>query len=121
MPMAPHSGLMPDLELVLLDEAGFDDIPDPAQPGARCQTCDYWERLDGGREAPAADATDAPARASLKRRRLLAARDLELPPWNKGRYGTALGRAGRAYVSQDADGHVWVAGATVTCLSGVMA
>ena len=67
---------MPDLELVLLDEAGFDDIPDPAQPGARCQTCDYWERLDGGREAPAADAPDGTARASLKRRRLLAARDL---------------------------------------------
>ena len=67
---------MPDLELVLLEEAAFDDIPDPAQPGARCQTCDYWERLDGGREAPAAEATDATARASLKRQRLLGARDL---------------------------------------------
>jgi hypothetical protein len=66
---------MPELELVLLDEAGFDDIPDPAQPGARCQTCDYWERLDGGREAPAADATDTSARTTLKRQRLLGARD----------------------------------------------
>ena len=67
---------MAELEFVLLDEDSFDDIPDPAQPGARCQTCDYWERLDGGRDAPAADASDAPARANLKRRRLLAARDV---------------------------------------------
>jgi hypothetical protein len=67
---------MPDLELVLLDEASFEDIPDPAQPGARCQTCDYWERLDGGREAPDPDAPDGASRASLKRQRLLAGRDL---------------------------------------------
>jgi hypothetical protein len=60
---------MPDLAIELLDE-GFDEIPDPSQPGARCQTCDYWERLDGGREAPEADAPDAVARASLKRGRL---------------------------------------------------
>ena len=65
---------MADLEFVLLDEATFDDIPDPAQPGARCQTCDYWERLDGGRDAPEADAPDAPSRAALKRSRLLAGR-----------------------------------------------
>jgi hypothetical protein len=67
---------MPDLELVLVDESTFDDIPHPAAPGARCQTCDYWERLDGGREAPAEDATDAgdaEARAALKRGRLLGA------------------------------------------------
>jgi hypothetical protein len=64
---------MPDLEFVLVDEATFDDIPAPARPGARCQTCDYWERVDGTREAPAADAT---ARASLKRSRLLASRDV---------------------------------------------
>jgi hypothetical protein len=67
---------MPDVELVLLDEAGFEEIPDPAQPGARCQTCDYWERLDGGRDAPESDAPDATVRASLKRERLLGARDL---------------------------------------------
>ena len=67
---------MADLELVALDAASFDDIPDPAQPGARCQTCDYWERLDGGRDAPQADATDAGARATLKRQRLLATRDV---------------------------------------------
>ncbi len=67
---------MPDFELVLLDEDSFDDIPNPAQPGARCQTCDYWERLDGGREAPAADAADTTTRASLKRQRLMGARDL---------------------------------------------
>ena len=65
---------MPDLEFVLVDEASFDDIPAPAAPGARCQTCDYWERIDGGREAPAADVGDAGARASLKRSRLLQSR-----------------------------------------------
>ena len=58
--MAQPSAPMPELELVLLDEASFDDIPDPAQPGARCQTCDYWERLDGGREAPAAEPPTRP-------------------------------------------------------------
>jgi len=67
---------MPDLEIELLDEERFDDIPGPAEPGARCQTCDYWERIDGGREAPAADATDGTARATLKRGRLLAGRGI---------------------------------------------
>ena len=62
---------MPDLEFVLVDEANFDDIPAPAQPGARCQTCDYWERIDGGREAP--EGNNA-ARANLKRGRLLSGR-----------------------------------------------
>ncbi len=65
---------MPDLELVLVDESNFDDIPDPAQAGARCQTCDYWERLDGGREAPERDAGDGTHRSALKRGRLLAGR-----------------------------------------------
>ncbi|HEX7173098.1 MAG TPA: hypothetical protein VF365_10880 [Candidatus Limnocylindria bacterium] len=67
---------MPELEIELLDEERFEDIPAPAAPGARCQTCDYWERIDGGREKPAADATDAAARATLKRRRLLAGRGI---------------------------------------------
>ena len=35
----------------LVDEASFEAIPAPARPGARCQTCDYWERLDGSRDA----------------------------------------------------------------------
>ena len=64
---------MPELEFALVDEASFDDIPSPAQPGARCQTCDYWERLDGGREAPT-EGSRPVARATLKRNRLLAAR-----------------------------------------------
>jgi hypothetical protein len=67
---------MAELEFVLLDEERFEEIPAPAQPGARCQTCDYWERLDGGRKAPDADATDAASREALKRSRLLAARDV---------------------------------------------
>jgi PhzF family phenazine biosynthesis protein len=32
--------------------------------------------------------------------------------------GTALGRAGRIHVSQDADGTIWVGGGTVTCIEG---
>jgi PhzF family phenazine biosynthesis protein len=32
--------------------------------------------------------------------------------------GTALGRAGRVHISADPDGTIWVAGATVTCISG---
>jgi PhzF family phenazine biosynthesis protein len=32
--------------------------------------------------------------------------------------GTALGRAGRVHLSADADGTIWVAGATVTCIKG---
>jgi len=67
---------MPDLELALVDPASFDDIPAPAQPGGRCQTCDYWERMDGARRAPEPDAPDAAARAALKRQRLLATADL---------------------------------------------
>jgi hypothetical protein len=67
---------VPELELLLVDESTIDEIPAPAQPGARCQTCDYWERIDGGREAPEAEAPDADARASLKRERLLAGRRL---------------------------------------------
>jgi PhzF family phenazine biosynthesis protein len=35
--------------------------------------------------------------------------------------GTALGRAGRAYVTQDPDGQVWVAGATHTLIVGALA
>jgi PhzF family phenazine biosynthesis protein len=32
--------------------------------------------------------------------------------------GTALGRAGRVHISAEPDGTIWVAGATVTCVSG---
>ena len=58
---------MPELSFSLLDEDSFDAIPAPAAPGARCQTCDYWERIDGIRETP----DGAPAR-DLKLNRLLA-------------------------------------------------
>ncbi len=34
------------------------------------------------------------------------------------RQGTALGRAGRVHVTQDADGSIWVGGGTVTCIAG---
>jgi PhzF family phenazine biosynthesis protein len=32
--------------------------------------------------------------------------------------GTALGRSGRVHISRDTDGVIWVAGTTVTCVSG---
>jgi PhzF family phenazine biosynthesis protein len=35
--------------------------------------------------------------------------------------GTALGRAGRVHVTQDADGAIWVGGGTVTCVDGGVA
>jgi PhzF family phenazine biosynthesis protein len=34
------------------------------------------------------------------------------------RQGTALGREGRVYVSQDAHGTIWVGGGTITCIAG---
>jgi PhzF family phenazine biosynthesis protein len=34
--------------------------------------------------------------------------------------GTALGRAGRVHISADAEGAVWVAGGTVTCVAGTV-
>jgi PhzF family phenazine biosynthesis protein len=32
--------------------------------------------------------------------------------------GTAIGRAGRAFMEQDQDGRIWVGGGTVTCITG---
>jgi predicted PhzF superfamily epimerase YddE/YHI9 len=32
--------------------------------------------------------------------------------------GTVLGRSGRAHVSQDAHGTIWIGGGTITCISG---
>ncbi len=63
---------MPDLIFELVDEAGFEAIPSPSRPGAECQTCDYWERLDGSRDAPEVGARDIASRRSLKVGRLLA-------------------------------------------------
>ena len=82
---------MPDLSFALVDDASFVDIPAPARPDARGQTCDYWERIDGGREAPDEAAGDEVARASLKLRRLLAGSGLS------GSYGML------AYVTDSAD------------------
>jgi len=57
----------PGLAFTLVDAESFASIPAPAQPGARCQTCDYWERLDGRREASQSESA-----ADLKLSRLLA-------------------------------------------------
>lgn len=58
---------MAELEFTLIDESSFDAIPAPARPGSRCQTCDYWERIDGAREA-----SDSSAARELKLSRLMA-------------------------------------------------
>jgi PhzF family phenazine biosynthesis protein len=34
--------------------------------------------------------------------------------------GTALGRAGRVHITQDAEGGVWVGGGTITCVTGTV-
>lgn len=88
------------LRFTLVDERTVDAIPSPAQPGARCQTCDYWERLDGRREAPPATATpsDAAARADLKRSRLLAGAQLA------GAYGMLAWRETEAVDEREAVG-----------------
>ena len=57
----------PGLAFTLVDAESFASIPAPARPGARCQTCDYWERLDGRREASQSESA-----ADLKLSRLLA-------------------------------------------------
>jgi hypothetical protein len=55
------------LAFTLVDTESFASIPSPARLGARCQTCDYWERLDGHREA-----SESQAAAELKLSRLMA-------------------------------------------------
>ena len=67
---------MPELSFELVDETTFEEIPAPSQPGARCQTCDYWDRLDGGRDLPEGHQADGPRRAAAKLDRLLAGRRL---------------------------------------------
>ena len=51
----------------LVDADSFASIPAPAEAGARCQTCDYWERLAGNRQV-----SDSEAAAELKLSRLMA-------------------------------------------------
>src|SRR5881392_892006 len=69
--------MSPDIvSFSLVDEDSFPAIPAPARPGSRCQSCDYWERVDGSRDAPGADSTDASAREALKLGRLLSGRNL---------------------------------------------
>lgn len=47
-------------------------------------------------------------------------RDGSLPPSYVAAQGTSLGRAGRVHVETDADGTIWVGGATVTTISGAV-
>lgn len=63
--------LTSELTFELVTEENFDAIPAPVGEGLRCQTCDYWERLDGHR-----DRADAAAARDLKLSRLLAGRRL---------------------------------------------
>jgi hypothetical protein len=78
-----------ELLFTLVDPDSFGDIPAPTQPGARCQTCDYWERLDGHR-----DGQDAQTARSLKLSRLMAGDRLAgaygMLAWQSGEDGDRL-------------------------------
>jgi ribosomal protein S18 acetylase RimI-like enzyme len=63
---------MDDLDFSLVDESNFGEIPAPARPGARCQSCDYWEHVNGRREPGEATESDLAARERLKLGRLSA-------------------------------------------------
>jgi hypothetical protein len=80
---------MSELLFSLIDRETFGDIPAPAQPGARCQTCDYWERLDGHRETE-----DSEAARSVKLSRLMAGERLAgaygMLAWVSGEDGDRL-------------------------------
>jgi len=80
---------MTELLFTLIEPETFGDIPAPAAPGARCQTCDYWERLDGHRETEASEAA-----RSLKLSRLMAGERLAgsygMLAWQSGEDGDRL-------------------------------
>jgi hypothetical protein len=78
---------MEELEFRLVDEAAIEALPAPARHGARCQTCDYWERLEGSREGD-----DTGARRAAKRHALLAGERLA------GAYGMIATDAGGSIV-----------------------
>jgi ribosomal protein S18 acetylase RimI-like enzyme len=79
---------MDGLTFRLVDERAIDDLPAPARPGARCQTCDYWERLEGSREGE-----DTTARRDAKRSALMAGARLA------GSYGMVVIDAASAVVA----------------------
>jgi hypothetical protein len=74
---------MDGLTFRLVDESTIEDIPAPARPSARCQTCDYWERLEGSREGD-----DTTARREAKKAALMAGARLA------GAYGMVAADAG---------------------------
>jgi hypothetical protein len=80
---------MSELLFSLVEPDTFADIPRPAQPSARCQTCHYWERLDGHREG-----SDTEAARSLKLSRLMAGEKLAgaygMLAWQTGEDGDRL-------------------------------
>jgi hypothetical protein len=80
---------MSELLFSLVEPDSFADVPAPAQPGARCQTCDYWERLDGHRSG-----ADGEAPRSLKLSRLMAGERLAgaygMLAWQSGEDGDRL-------------------------------
>ena len=80
---------MTELLFTLIEPDTFGDIPAPAAPGARCQTCDYWERLDGHRETDSSEAA-----RSLKLSRLMAGERLAgsygMLAWQSGEDGDRL-------------------------------
>ncbi|WP_329001178.1 UvrD-helicase domain-containing protein [Kribbella sp. NBC_00709] len=94
---APHSTLFTSPPVPDREPSGSPDVTPPisrtewetraaaAQAASRARSAQSASGLEGtGPEAALAEIDPGTAKA---------ARDLELPPWSKGRYGTAIGRA----------------------------
>jgi PhzF family phenazine biosynthesis protein len=112
--------LLADPEAVLALRPRFDELevgvvaPHPASAPEAFEVRAFFPK-DGG---VAEDPVTGSLNASLAQWLLATGR--ATAPY-VARQGTALGRAGRVHVTQDAGGAVWVGGGTVTCVRGEVA
>ena len=109
--------LLDSAEAVLAVKLGDTDLnlglagPYPAGSPAAFEVRAFFTKDGGIAEDPVTGSFNASLAAWLLRTGRAAA------PYVASQ-GTALGRAGRVGVSRDDDGTIWVAGGTVTCVSG---
>jgi len=109
--------LLDSAEAVLAVKPGDTDLnlglagPYPAGSPAAFEVRAFFTKDGGIAEDPVTGSFNASLAAWLLRTGRAAA------PYVASQ-GTALGRAGRVGVSRDDDGTIWVAGGTVTCVSG---
>jgi PhzF family phenazine biosynthesis protein len=109
--------LLEDPEAVLAIEPRYDDLdvgvvaPYPAGAPEAFEVRAFMPKDGGVDEDPVTGSLNA----SLAQWLLATGR--ATAPY-VARQGTALGRAGRVHVTQDADGGVWVGGGTVSCVRG---